>query len=252
VLKRIDVAVLPVEALAISADAYVVVDVLRATTTIATLFHRGLKDLVVVDDINAARKAAGAGSHPVRRGRWPAPRGVRLRQLTRGGPVRRRGGPGRRPVHHQRDRGVLPPRRPSDRLRRRPRERLRPRRRPSPPRAHRHRLRRDRRHAPVRARGLCGRRPHRAGDPAVRDRCRPGRCGDARSPLSCPPTRRDAGTAAPVPLGSAHGRERTRHEAQVAGLRERHRVRRRARHLWCRADSRSMQAGLGAAAGAGQ
>jgi 2-phosphosulfolactate phosphatase len=36
----------------------VVVDVLRATTTIATLFERGLTDLLVVDDIDAARLAA--------------------------------------------------------------------------------------------------------------------------------------------------------------------------------------------------
>jgi 2-phosphosulfolactate phosphatase len=60
-LKRIDVAVLPAEALALAADAYVVVDVLRATTTIATLFHRGLEDLLVVDDIEAARNAARDG-----------------------------------------------------------------------------------------------------------------------------------------------------------------------------------------------
>lgn len=57
-LKRVDVAVLPAEALAMPTDAYVVVDALRATTTIATLFHRGLKDLVVADDIDAARRAA--------------------------------------------------------------------------------------------------------------------------------------------------------------------------------------------------
>ncbi|MEX0783660.1 MAG: 2-phosphosulfolactate phosphatase [Dehalococcoidia bacterium] len=57
-LKRIDVAVLPSEALAMTASAYVVVDALRATTTIATLFHRGLNDLVVLDDMAAARARA--------------------------------------------------------------------------------------------------------------------------------------------------------------------------------------------------
>jgi 2-phosphosulfolactate phosphatase len=57
-LKRIDVAMLPSEALAIGADVFVVVDVLRATTTIATLFHHGLEDLVVVEDIERARKLA--------------------------------------------------------------------------------------------------------------------------------------------------------------------------------------------------
>ncbi len=57
-LKRLDVAVLPSEALAVDADAFVVVDVLRATTTIATLFQGGLDSLVVVDAIDAARKAA--------------------------------------------------------------------------------------------------------------------------------------------------------------------------------------------------
>jgi 2-phosphosulfolactate phosphatase len=57
-LKRVDVAVLPGEALATTADAYVVVDVLRATTTIAVLFDRGLEDLLVVDDIEQARSRA--------------------------------------------------------------------------------------------------------------------------------------------------------------------------------------------------
>src|SRR5688572_25698928 len=57
-LKRVDVAVLPAEALTMTAEAFVVVDVLRATTTIATLFGRGLSDLVVVDDIEAAQEFA--------------------------------------------------------------------------------------------------------------------------------------------------------------------------------------------------
>src|SRR5947207_14887405 len=41
-----------------AADCFVVVDVLRATTTIATLFERGLLTLVAVDDIEAARQRA--------------------------------------------------------------------------------------------------------------------------------------------------------------------------------------------------
>lgn len=55
---RIDVAVLPAEAAVFQADCYVVVDVLRATTTMATLFGRGLKRLLVVDDIEVARREA--------------------------------------------------------------------------------------------------------------------------------------------------------------------------------------------------
>lgn len=54
----IDVAVTPGEALVMPADCFVVVDVLRATTTIATLFERGTLDLVVVDDIELARRRA--------------------------------------------------------------------------------------------------------------------------------------------------------------------------------------------------
>lgn len=43
------------------ADAFVVVDVLRATSTIAVLFHRGLSDLLVVDDVEVARARAKEG-----------------------------------------------------------------------------------------------------------------------------------------------------------------------------------------------
>lgn len=43
----------------ISADCYVVVDALRATTTIATLFSRGLADLVAVESLELARDLAG-------------------------------------------------------------------------------------------------------------------------------------------------------------------------------------------------
>ncbi len=59
-LKRADLAVLPAEAMEMTADAYVVVDVLRATTTVAMLFHHGLADLVVMDDIDRARERAFA------------------------------------------------------------------------------------------------------------------------------------------------------------------------------------------------
>ncbi|MYD28802.1 MAG: 2-phosphosulfolactate phosphatase [Dehalococcoidia bacterium] len=56
--KRLEVALLPSEAEAIEADAFLVIDVLRATTTIATLFEGGLADLLVVDDVEAARERA--------------------------------------------------------------------------------------------------------------------------------------------------------------------------------------------------
>ena len=46
----------------IEADCYVVIDLLRATTTIATLFERGLKSLVAVDDISRARLLAAEGT----------------------------------------------------------------------------------------------------------------------------------------------------------------------------------------------
>jgi len=57
-VKRIDVAMLPGEALSIDADCYCVVDVLRATTTIATLFAHGLSRLWAVDDLERARAMA--------------------------------------------------------------------------------------------------------------------------------------------------------------------------------------------------
>jgi 2-phosphosulfolactate phosphatase len=53
-VDTLDLALLPAEAAHIDADCYVVVDVLRATTTIATLFARGLQDLVAVDSLRAA------------------------------------------------------------------------------------------------------------------------------------------------------------------------------------------------------
>lgn len=57
-LESIDLAFLPAEAAAIEADCYLVVDVLRATTTIATLFAGGLTDLLVCDQIELARDLA--------------------------------------------------------------------------------------------------------------------------------------------------------------------------------------------------
>ncbi|MBE0610315.1 MAG: 2-phosphosulfolactate phosphatase [Dehalococcoidia bacterium] len=54
-VSRIEVAAIPAEAPLIRADCYVVIDCLRATTTIATLFARGLTDLVVTDDLDQAR-----------------------------------------------------------------------------------------------------------------------------------------------------------------------------------------------------
>jgi 2-phosphosulfolactate phosphatase len=56
--KVVEVAVTPSETRAIEADCFIVVDVLRATTTIATLFGAGLADLVVVDDLREARRRA--------------------------------------------------------------------------------------------------------------------------------------------------------------------------------------------------
>ncbi len=60
--KQIDVAVLPSEIEALPADCYVVVDVLRATTTIATLFENGLTDLIVTGDLALAREIAARDS----------------------------------------------------------------------------------------------------------------------------------------------------------------------------------------------
>ena len=43
------------------ADCYVVIDVLRATTTIAVLFHRGLRRLRAVESVSKAREAREPG-----------------------------------------------------------------------------------------------------------------------------------------------------------------------------------------------
>ncbi len=58
--RRIEVALLPAEAAAIEADAFLVIDVLRATTTIAALFAGGLAELLVLDRLEAARERARA------------------------------------------------------------------------------------------------------------------------------------------------------------------------------------------------
>lgn len=57
-LRRIDVALTPAEAqLLPPAACYAVIDALRATTTIAALFHRGLRELRVVSTLEAGRAA---------------------------------------------------------------------------------------------------------------------------------------------------------------------------------------------------
>lgn len=56
--RFIDIAILPAEAQATEASAYVVVDVLRATTTMATMFERGLADVVVAETEELARTIA--------------------------------------------------------------------------------------------------------------------------------------------------------------------------------------------------
>lgn len=55
-LERLDIAMTPAEALLLApADCYLVIDALRATTTIATLFARGLSRLTAVSTLNAGR-----------------------------------------------------------------------------------------------------------------------------------------------------------------------------------------------------
>lgn len=55
---RIELAVLPAEAHAVEADCYVVVDVLRATTTIATLLDAGATFVIAADREALARSVA--------------------------------------------------------------------------------------------------------------------------------------------------------------------------------------------------
>ena len=57
---RVELALLPAEAAAIKADAFLVVDTLRATTTIAAMFAAGLDDLLVLDRVETARERARA------------------------------------------------------------------------------------------------------------------------------------------------------------------------------------------------
>jgi 2-phosphosulfolactate phosphatase len=56
--RKVDVAPLPANALGMDADCYVVIDVFRATTTIATLFARGLHSLIACAEIDDARRLA--------------------------------------------------------------------------------------------------------------------------------------------------------------------------------------------------
>jgi 2-phosphosulfolactate phosphatase len=57
-MRSLEIALLPAEALAINADCYIVIDALRATTTMAVLFSRGISDVVAVDSIEMARDLA--------------------------------------------------------------------------------------------------------------------------------------------------------------------------------------------------
>lgn len=62
-LEHIDVAMTPNEAQALEpAQAYVVIDALRATTTIAALFSRRLRRLRVVSTLDAARSFRASGA----------------------------------------------------------------------------------------------------------------------------------------------------------------------------------------------
>mgnify|MGYP001263116904 CR=1 FL=1 len=56
--SRLEIAATPAEALSIDADAFVVIDCLRATTTIAALFAGGLRTLWAVAEIDQAREIA--------------------------------------------------------------------------------------------------------------------------------------------------------------------------------------------------
>jgi 2-phosphosulfolactate phosphatase len=57
-VTRLSLALLPSEAALLSADCYIVVDALRATTTLATIFSRGALDLWVADEMGLARELA--------------------------------------------------------------------------------------------------------------------------------------------------------------------------------------------------
>ncbi len=59
-VSHIDIAAIPAEALNIPSDCYVVIDCIRATTTIATLFAQGMESLLVTDDLELARVRAAA------------------------------------------------------------------------------------------------------------------------------------------------------------------------------------------------
>jgi 2-phosphosulfolactate phosphatase len=60
-LTEIDVAILPAEARLMGGSVFAVVDVLRATTTIAAMFHHGVSRITAVDDLERARGAAAEG-----------------------------------------------------------------------------------------------------------------------------------------------------------------------------------------------
>ena len=61
--RTLEVALLPAEAIEIDADCYVVIDAFRATTTIATLFARGLRSLTAcarIEDAHRLKAETGA------------------------------------------------------------------------------------------------------------------------------------------------------------------------------------------------
>lgn len=60
--RHVDIAATTQEALHMEADAFAVIDVLRATTTIAVMFQRGLHGLWVTADIDHARHVARSES----------------------------------------------------------------------------------------------------------------------------------------------------------------------------------------------
>nr|ART36883.1 D194 [uncultured bacterium] len=57
-MQSLEIALLPAEAVAVEADCYIVIDALRATSTAAVLFGRGLVDLVAVESLELARELA--------------------------------------------------------------------------------------------------------------------------------------------------------------------------------------------------
>ena len=57
-LKYLSLAMLPSEIDSLETEAYLVIDVLRATTSIVALFESGLSNLLIVNNVNEARVRA--------------------------------------------------------------------------------------------------------------------------------------------------------------------------------------------------